>query len=134
MELIRNRKPGEKKPRKKGITVAARKAKGRALQQEICEMISTLIDLPYGKDCPVESRPMGQSGADVRLDAEARKRFPFSVECKFKENWDVPASIKQAKANQADDTDWLLFLRKSGEAPVVIMSATRFFELMKGKL
>lgn len=74
---------------------------------------------------------MGQSGVDVRLDAEARKRFPFSVECKFKENWDVPAAIKQAKANQTDDADWLLFLKKSGEAPIVCMSAARFFDLLR---
>ena len=38
------------------------KAKGRTLQQWICKKISEFTGFPCGKDCPIESRPMGQSG------------------------------------------------------------------------
>ena len=39
-------------------------------------------------------------GQDVRLVGEAKKRFPFSIECKWQESWSLPSWIKQAKENQ----------------------------------
>ncbi len=113
------------------IKPSSAKAKGRALQQWVCAKISELLKIPWGKDEMIASREMGQPGADVRLVGEARKRFPFSIECKWQESWSVPSWIKQAQANQAEGTDWLLICKKNRMAPVVIMDAERFFELLK---
>jgi len=57
------------------------KAKGRRLQQLVAQKISEAIGLPCGKDQPIESRPMSGGGVDIRLDREALKLFPYSVEC-----------------------------------------------------
>lgn len=119
-----------KPPRKQRITVASAKAKGRNLQQLVCERISQTTGLPWGKDAPIESRPMGQMGVDVRLDKEALAAFPYSVECKAQESWSVPAWVKQAKDNQMPNTDWVLVAKRSREDPIVIISIDTFFRLV----
>ena len=116
---------------KKRITVKSAKAKGRILQNWVAEKISQLLNIPYGKDELISSREMGQSGTDVRLIGKSLELFPFSVECKSTESWQIHEAIKQAKDNKKDGTDWLLFMKRSRQEPVVIMDAERFFELYK---
>lgn len=113
------------------ITPASAKAKGRILQQWVCERVSNLIKLPWGHDQPIESRPMGQAGVDVRLDREALDLFPWSVECKWQESWAVPAWIEQARKNLVKDTNWLLFMKRSRKKPVVVLEATVFFDILE---
>lgn len=120
----------KKAAKKRSITRASAKDKGRRLQQMICQKISELTELPWGKDEPIESRPMGQSGVDVRLDTEARKLFPFSVEAKWQEQWDIPGWIRQAETNEMKDTDWLLVVKRSHSPPVCIIDLDTFFELL----
>lgn len=113
------------------MKTSSAKAKGRRLQQWVANKISVLTGLPCGKDELIESREMGQSGVDVKLIGIARKLFPFSVECKSQEIWSVPAYIKQAKKNGIPNTDWILFIKRNREDPVVCMDADAFFKLMK---
>lgn len=113
------------------ITHASAKGKARELQKLVAEKISELIDLPHGKDQAIESRPMGQTGTDIRLDTEALKRFPFSVECKAQEAWSVLAWVEQARANQLPNTDWLLVAKKKGKDPVCIIDLDTFFKLLE---
>lgn len=117
--------------KKKSISVAARKQKGRLLQQWAAKQISDVTGLPCGKDSDIESRPMAQSGTDVRLSETARKIFPFSVECKRQENWSVQSWIRQAQSNQLANTDWLLVARSSHMEPIVVIDAKRFFEILR---
>ncbi len=106
------------------------KAKGRSLQKWVCERIAKLTGFECPRDKPIESRPMGQSGADVRLEGSVLARFPFSVECKFQERWSVPKWIEQAKANEAEGTNWLLVCKQSRKAPIVILDAEVFFDIV----
>lgn len=121
---------------KKRITPQSAKAKGRELQKWVCRMISELTGLPWSsngkEDAPISSRPMGQSGTDVRLESHVKKLFPFSVECKWQESWSIPAWAEQARKNQEKGTHWLLFCKRSRNNPVVIMDAEAFFELLRG--
>lgn len=113
------------------ISIQSRKSKGRRLQQWVAQKISELLQIPWGKDELISSREMGQSGTDVRLIGEAKKRFKFSVEAKNQENWAIPAWIKQAKSNQNEKTDWLLFIKKNRHEEIVVMDAKAFFRLCK---
>lgn len=113
------------------ISVSSRKSKGRQLQQAIANKISLLIDLPWGKDEPIASREMGQTGVDIRLVGEAKELFPWSVECKRQESWGVHSWIKQAKENQMPGTDWLLIARRSHQDAVVILDADVFFDVLR---
>ncbi len=113
------------------MKTSSAKGKGRRLQKKIALMIAELIGMECGPDCPVESRQMGQNGPDIRLDTEARKRFPFTVECKNTENWSVPAAIAQCKANLYPDTQWLVVLCKNRHKPIVVLDAEAFFQLLE---
>jgi hypothetical protein len=115
---------------KRKITIKSAKAKGRNLQKWVAEKISKLIGIPVGKDELISSREMGQSGTDILLIGKALELFPFSIECKSTESWQIHEAIKQAKTNQKKDTDWLLVMKRSREDPVIIMDAERFFKLM----
>jgi len=115
----------------KRISVSAAKGKGRKFQQDIAKYISIVTGQEYGKDEDIESRPMGQAGCDIILRGEAKRLFPFAVECKRQEKWSVNKWIEQAQTNIGNFKTWLLFARRSNEKPVVIMDADFFFELYK---
>jgi len=115
---------------KKRITVQSAKAKGRNLQKWVCKKISELTGHEWGADCPISSRPMGQSGTDVRLESHVQKIFPYSVECKAQEAWSVMAWIEQAKKNTKDGTDWLLVCKRKNLSPVIVIDAEKFFNLL----
>jgi hypothetical protein len=72
---------------------------------------------------------MGQSGVDIKLIGEAQQLFPFSVESKRCEKINLSKAIEQAKANQKENTDWLLVTRKSNEKAIISMDAEVFFKL-----
>jgi len=107
------------------------KAKGRKLQKEIAEFISSVTGIECGKDCLIQSREMGQSGVDIKLIGEAVKLYPFSIECKNSETWALPAAIKQAKANVKEGTAWQIFLSKNRFDTVMVMDAETWFEVWK---
>ena len=115
------------------MKTSSAKDKGRRLQKWVGEQISKLTGLPFGHDCPIESRGMGQNGVDVRLDREALKLFPYSVECKNCETWSVPAWIKQAKENLIPGTNWLLFIKRNHHEEIVVLDARLFFKLLSKK-
>lgn len=116
----------------RSISRSSAKDKGRRLQKWICEQISELTGFEWGssgEDKPIESRPMGQSGPDIRMESQVREAFPFSIEAKWQERWNVPGYIRQAQENQMEGTDWLLVMKRNYEDPVIIMDAKRFFNL-----
>ena len=112
------------------------KAKGRNWQKKVEKLIGEATGLEYGKDCPIQSREMSQTGTDIKvIGGKAKKLFPFSAECKCCEKWNLPAWIKQAQDNQLSGTDWILFLNRNKTRPgeeteVVVMSAKTFFKAL----
>ena len=114
-------------------TTRSKKAKGQRLQKWMCNEISNLIDIPWGKDELISTRESGLSGTDVRLVGEAKKLFPFSVEAKYQETWSLPAWIRQAKENQKENTDWLLVIKKNHHEEIICLNAETFFKILKEK-
>lgn len=121
----------EKLLKKAPIKIASRKGKARNLQKWIAKKISGLTGIPCGKDQLIESREMGQTGVDVKLIGEAKKQFPFSIECKAQEKLNIHGAIKQAKENQMKGTSWLVFSKRNNEKPIVTMDAEEFFNIYK---
>jgi len=118
--------------KKKRISSHSAKAKGRELQKWVCAQIARITGFAWGSnggDKPIESRPMGQSGADVRMEAQVKALFPFSVECKNQQKWSILSWIQQAQKNTEDGCDWLLVVKKNRMSPIVIMDAEKFFDI-----
>ena len=118
-----------KKDKKKPISVAARKAKGRRLQKEIAEYISKLTGIPAQKDGDIESRPMGQSGRDVILRGEAKKMFTFhGIECKNREALNIWQALIQAEEHGGKP---IVFFKRNRSETYVALKADDFFDLYK---
>jgi len=112
---------------------ASAKAKGRRLQKWVAQWVGILTGLPVGVDEDIASREMGQSGADIRLSPAARKLFPYAVECKNSERWSLPEWWDQARHNAGDLTP-LLVVSRNHTAPLVVMDAEHFFNLLGGRI
>ena len=110
------------------------KAKGRRLQQWVCQKLSDITGIAWGEDELIQSRGMGQNGADVMLMGEAKELIRFDIEIKNQEKWALPAYIEQAKANTKEGRNWLLVLSKNRFKPIVVVDADVFFELFQKTL
>jgi len=119
---------------RKHITVSSAKAKGRGLQQWVCQQIADITGFAYtpgDDDSPIRSREMGQPGGDVVLAPAVRAVFPFSVECKSAESLSLQEAIGQAQSNQMPGTDWLVVhRRRSLTMDIVILSWEAFAGLL----
>ena len=115
---------GEKSKRR--ITRQSAKSKGRKFQQQIAARISELLDIPWGKDELIDSRPASQTGVDVILIGDAKKRFNYAVECKAHEKWAVHDWIDQSRTNIVGFGGWLLFITKSRFGSVVLLPEEEF--------
>ena len=113
------------------MKTSSAKAKGRRFQQWVAKEIANLIGCEYGKDEPIRSREMGQSGTDVVFVGEAKEKFKYDIECKNSEKWSVPQWIEQARNNNVAGRDWLLLITKNRFKPIVVMDWDAFIELFK---
>ena len=111
------------------ITTSSAKAKGRRLQQWARDRILEIFPSLTGDD--VVSTGMGQSGEDVRLSTAARKKFPYSVECKSRKKIAVYSDMDQASRNCPKGSEPLLIVKANRRKPLAIIDAEYFFKLIQ---
>ena len=104
------------------------KAKGRKLQQHVRDLI--LDTFPRLEPDDVKSTSMGAGGEDIQLSPEARRVFPFSVECKSRETISPYAWWEQAKANAGGHYP-LLVIKQNRSKPLVVLDLDTFMEIIK---
>ena len=111
------------------------KNKGASYQKQVASRIATLLGLSWNNkddESPIATRPMGMSGVDIILRGEAKKRFPFAIECKAVESLSVPKTVEQAISNTGKGENWLIYWKhKSFKGSVVIMDVRTFENLYK---
>lgn len=118
--------------KKKPISVASRKAKGRKLQKQIAKFISKITNIPVEKDGDIEPRPMGQTGRDVILRGKAKELFTFhGIECKNQEKFSIWDAIKQAGEHGGKP---IVFFKRNKSDIYVVLTAEDFFDLYKKTL
>ena len=98
------------------------KAKGRKLQQWVRNQLIEQLDV-HPED--IESRSMGAGGEDLIMARDARKKFPYSIECKNQEKLNVWDAYEQASSNSGNHEP-IVFIKKIGKEPLVVLSATHF--------
>ena len=109
------------------MKASSAKAKGRRFQQWVALQISKVTGIPVGKDGDIESRPMGQSGSDIIIRGEAKRLFPYGVECKNQETLSIWKSLLQAEEYGKP----LLFFTRNRTPKYVALRAEEFFKLYK---
>ena len=103
------------------------KNKGKRLQNKVRDLILEKFNTLEPDD--VRSITMGDSGEDILLSPAARRKFPFSVECKNQEKLNVWEAYEQAKAN-CGDYEPLVVMKKNNKKPLVVIDAEYFIKLI----
>lgn len=103
------------------------KAKGRRLQQWMCELIIQKLSVAP-EDC--RSCSMGAGGEDIKLSAAARAKFPYSVECKNTESLNVWRAFQQCEANAPAGAQPLVCIKRNSMRPLVVLDADHFVGLV----
>ena len=110
-----------------GMKTAARKAKGRRLQQWFRDLLIETLEVDPDD---VRSVSMGAGGEDILMSKAARDRFPFSVECKNTERLNLWAAWDQVNQNKGIYSP-LLVVKRNGSQPLIVIEADIFMELVK---
>ena len=101
------------------------KAKGRRLQQWFRDLLIEKLNV-HSED--IESRSMGAGGEDLIMARAARKKFPYSIECKNQENVNVWKAYEQAKENSGD-YEPIVVLKRNNTKPLVLIDADYFVRI-----
>ena len=101
------------------------KAKGRRLQQEFRNLLIEKLNI-HPED--IESRSMGASGEDLIMAKEARRKFPYSIECKNVEKVNVWDAMEQCKVN-AKKGEPLVIIKRNKSKPLALVDAEYFIKL-----
>ena len=109
------------------MKVQSAKAKGRNLQKWTRERLIEELEI-HVED--IESRFMGASGEDLIMARAARKKFPYSIECKNQERVNVWESYKQALENSGD-YEPIVVIKKNHHKPLVVIDAEAFIKMHK---
>ena len=110
------------------MKTSSAKAKGRNLQKWVRQKLIEMLDV-HPED--IESRSMGAGGEDLIMARDARKKFPFSIECKNVERLNVWEAYEQCCAN-AGDHQPALFMKKNRKKPLVVVDAEWFIQHVRG--
>ena len=101
------------------------KAKGRRLQQWFRDLLIEKLNV-HPED--IESRSMGAGGEDLIMARAARKKFPYSIECKNQESVNVWKAYEQAEEN-SNDYEPIVVLKRNNTRALVLVDADYFVRL-----
>jgi len=104
------------------------KAKGRRLQQLLCEKLLALFPTLTPED--VRSTPMGQAGDDVQLSAAGKVAIPYAFECKNQEKVSVWAAIEQAERRKKDGALPVIVIKKNNSLPHAVLPLDAFLSFI----
>ena len=94
------------------------KAKGRRLQNKIRDLL--LEEFKDLEPDDIRTAIMGETGEDIKLSPAARRKIPFSFECKNQEKINIWESLNQAEENSGDYPPVLIFKRNRSKTYVTL--------------
>ena len=94
------------------------KAKGRRLQNKIRDLL--LEEFKELEPDDIRTAIMGETGEDIKLSPAARKKIPYSFECKNQEKLNIWSSLEQAEENSGDYPPVLIFKRNRSKTYAVL--------------
>ena len=103
------------------------KAKGRNLQNLVRDRLR--VAFPSLEEDDVKSQTMGMPGEDIVLSPAARKKIPYSFECKNVERLQFWKSVEQAEDNSNGRTA-VIVVKKNGRDPYVALPLDDWLDLI----
>ena len=100
------------------MKTSSKKGKGRRLQNFVSDRL--LNSFPTLEPDDVKAAIMGESGEDIKLSPAAKRKIPYSFECKNQERLSIWDSLKQAEENCEERTPVLIFKRNRSKTYAVI--------------
>ena len=94
------------------------KAKGRRLQNKIRDLLLEEFK-ELGPD-DIRTAIMGETGEDIKLSPAARRKIPYSFECKNQEKLNIWNSLEQAEQNAGKHIPLLIFKRNRSKTYAVL--------------
>ena len=94
------------------------KAKGRRLQNKIRDLL--LEEFKELEPDDIRTAIMGETGEDIKLSPAARRKIPFSFECKNQEKINIWESLNQAEESSGDYPPVLIFKRNRSKTYVTL--------------
>ena len=94
------------------------KAKGRRLQNKIRDLL--LEEFKELEPDDIRTAIMGETGEDIKLSPAARRKIPYSFECKNQEKLNIWESLKQAEENSGVSSPVLIFKRNRSKTYVTL--------------
>jgi len=91
-------------------TIRSRKAKGSRFQREVATLIRDRFNL---QDRQCVSTPASCTGEDILMTENTKRLFPFSIECKARENINIWDALDQAKSNTNDERFPLVVFKRN---------------------
>lgn len=85
------------------------KTNGYNLQKDVAKLIRDKFKL---EERDVVSTPSSVQGEDILFTKKARKHFPFSVECKYREKMNIYTFWSQAEENAKNNSPILILKAK----------------------
>ena len=108
------------------------KAKGRKLQNLLRDKLRVIF--PSLEEDDIKSQTMGMPGEDIVLSPAARKKIPFSFECKNVERLSFWATVEQCEANCKEGITPAIVVKKNRKDPMVAIPLNVFLGLIKENL
>ena len=107
------------------MKTSSAKAKGRNLQKKVRELLIEHLGVDPED---IESRSMGAGGEDLIMARAARKKFPYSIECKNQEKINIWNSYAQAIEN-SKDYEPIVVIKRNNHKPLLLVDAEHFINL-----
>jgi hypothetical protein len=85
---------------------------------------------PTLEEGDVKSTAMGQNGEDIQLSPAARKKIPYSIECKSRESIAIYGWLTQARSNCPKGSEPILVVKQNYAKPLVVIDAETFFKMV----
>tara|TARA_R110000824_G_scaffold37327_8_gene114734 strand:+ start:1722 stop:2072 length:351 start_codon:yes stop_codon:yes gene_type:complete len=107
------------------------KAKGRKLQNLLRDLLR--VAFPSLEEDDVKSQTMGMPGEDIVLSPAARRKIPYSFECKNVERLSFWATVEQCEANCKEGLSPAIVVKKNRKDPMVAIPLDIFIDMIREK-
>ena len=114
--------------RNRTLTPKSAKAKGRALQNTIAELIRVKFNLHHDD---VKPAIMGEKGVDIKLSRAAQERINLSIECKNQESVNIWKAYEQASINARHNEEPVVFLKRNRSPHLALVEANYLLDIIK---